>query len=81
MVKKSFESALARLEELTGELEQGGLSLETSLKKFEEGVALARFCSGQLAEAKARVNILLEKDGKLQEEPFADDDAGDRVLP
>jgi len=74
MAKKSFESALARLEELTGELERGGLSLEASLKKFEEGVALTRFCSGQLAEAKARVDILLEKDGKLQEEPFGDDE-------
>ncbi|MDR0478187.1 MAG: exodeoxyribonuclease VII small subunit [Desulfobulbaceae bacterium] len=74
MVKKTFESALARLEELTGELERGGLSLEASLKKFEEGVVLARFCSGQLAEAKARIDILLEKDGKLQEEPFRDDE-------
>ena len=72
MARKSFESALTRLEELTAELEQGGLSLEASLKKFEEGVALARFCSGQLAEAKARVDILLEKDGRLQEEPFGE---------
>ncbi|MDR3088550.1 MAG: exodeoxyribonuclease VII small subunit [Desulfobulbaceae bacterium] len=77
MAKKSFESALARLEELNRELERGDLSLEITLKKFEEGVGLARFCSEQLSEAKARVDILLEKDGGFQAEPFSERDGED----
>jgi exodeoxyribonuclease VII small subunit len=64
MAKKSFETALTRLEKITEELEDGELSLENSLKKFEEGIQLAEFCSEQLSEAKAKVELLLEKDGK-----------------
>ena len=64
MAKKSFEEALARLEEITVELEDGELSLEKSLKKFDEGIKLADFCNTQLIEAKAKVEILLERDGE-----------------
>ena len=49
MAKKTFEAALARLEQITEELEDGELSLENSLKKFDEGIKLAGFCNEQLA--------------------------------
>ena len=39
MVKKTFENAMNRLEQITAELEAGDLSLEKSLAKFSEGVA------------------------------------------
>jgi exodeoxyribonuclease VII small subunit len=81
MAKKTFEEALARLEEITHELEAGDLSLEKSLKKFDEGIKLAEFCSAQLAEAKAKVEILLEKDGKLESTPFEGVDGGDQGIP
>ena len=81
MAKKSFEEALARLEEITSELEEGELSLEKSLKKFDEGIKLADFCNSQLAEAKAKVEILLERDGRLEASPFAGADGGDQTLP
>jgi exodeoxyribonuclease VII small subunit len=75
MAKKSFEASLARLEEITGELEDGELSLEKSLKKFEEGIQLARFCNEQLAEARAKVELLLEKDGRIAAVPFNENDS------
>ena len=81
MAKKSFEEALARLEEITAELEDGDLSLEKSLKKFDEGIKLAEYCNAQLAEAKAKVEILLERDGRLEATPFAGADGGDQTVP
>jgi len=77
MAKKSFEDSLAKLEQITEELESGDLSLEESLKKFDEGVKLAEFCNRKLEEAQQKVNILLKKDGVRREVPFEDDDLPD----
>ena len=81
MAKKTFETALTRLEQITEELEQGELSLEQSLKIFDEGVKLAAFCNEQLADAKAKVEMLLEKSGKVETVPFEEQDFGDSALP
>ena len=80
MAKKTFESALARLEEITRELEEGELSLENSLKKFDEGIKLADYCNQKLTDAKTKVEILLQKDGKLKAEPFDEDESGNKEL-
>lgn len=75
MAEKKFEAALARLEEIVEELEQGELSLDQSLKLFEEGVKLARLCSTRLEEAERKVEILLkDRSGKLAAKPFEEDD-------
>lgn len=55
-----FEGAVSRLEELVGELERGELSLENSLRTFEEGVRLVRRCSEQLKSAELRIRQLEE---------------------
>ena len=70
MAKKSFEDSLAKLEEITEELESGNLSLEESLAKFDEGIKLTEFCNKKLNEAQERINLLLKKNGKLTEVPF-----------
>jgi exodeoxyribonuclease VII small subunit len=71
MAEKKFEAALARLEEIVGELEKGELSLEQSLKLFEEGIKLARICSARLEEAERKVEVLLkDKAGNLVKKPF-----------
>jgi len=70
MSKKSFEEALESLEQITMELENGGLSLEKSLKKFDEGIKLAELCNHKLEEAQQKVDLLLKKDGKLTSVPF-----------
>jgi exodeoxyribonuclease VII small subunit len=80
MAKKTFEAALARLEEITRELEDGDLSLDKSLKKFDEGVQLARFCNEQLEEARARVELLLQNNGEIEAVPFEEDEGGDQDL-
>jgi exodeoxyribonuclease VII small subunit len=75
MAEKKFEAALSRLEEIVAELESGGLSLEQSLKLFEEGVKLARICNARLEEAERKVEILLkDKGGKMTSKPFAEEE-------
>ncbi|RUM35325.1 MAG: exodeoxyribonuclease VII small subunit [Desulfobulbus sp.] len=70
MAKKTFESALAKLEQITTELEAGELGLEKSLKKFDEGVGLIAFCNEKLEEARSQVELLQKKNGRLSAVPF-----------
>lgn len=65
-----FEAALAELESLVGQLEQGELTLEDSLQQFERGVALVRTCQNTLREAEQKVEQLIERDGQLETAPF-----------
>jgi len=53
-----FEGGLKRLEEIVAKLESGNLPLDDSLKLFEEGVKLVRFCNERLAEAQQKVELL-----------------------
>ncbi len=69
--KISFEQAMERLEKLVEELEEGGTSLEDSLKKFEEGIKLSRLCSDKLKEAQKKIEILTQNvKGEPETEPF-----------
>lgn len=71
MAEQKFEEALARLEAIVSTLEAGNLPLEDSLKAFEEGVSLARFCAKQLEEAERRIEILTrDESGILRPQPF-----------
>jgi len=65
-----FEQSLAELQTLVERLENGELSLEDSLTAFEQGIRLTRDCQGALAQAEQKVQILLERDGELAQEPF-----------
>ncbi len=69
-----FETALAELEQLVANMEQGDLPLEESLKQFERGVTLTRACQQALKEAEQKVHILLEQSGAAQLEDFKYDD-------
>ena len=71
MPTKTFEDAINQLEQIVKELEAGELPLEKSIKKFEEGVRLSKWCSKKLDETEKRVAILLESEsGELKETPF-----------
>ncbi len=75
MATDKFEASLKKLEEIVTRLETGSLSLEDSLKAFEEGVKHSAFCSGRLDEAERRVEILLrQKDGSLKRQAFQSDE-------
>ena len=67
---KDFESAIAELETIVKQLEEGDLALEKSLALFERGVQLSRFCHSKLEEAERRVDILSER-GEIKAAPDA----------
>ncbi len=58
-----FEQALEQLEDLVTSMEEGDLSLEESLKAFEQGVKLTRECQTALKAAEQKVQVLLDEDG------------------
>jgi exodeoxyribonuclease VII small subunit len=70
MKEKGFEDAMKELEDIVKRLESGDLPLEESLKIFEEGVALSRYCFNKLEEAEKRVSILVKGEGETKREPF-----------
>lgn len=70
MAKKNFETALTRLEQITRELEEGELSLDNSLKKFDEGMKLVQFCNQKLDQSQKKIDILLDKNGTLSKVSF-----------
>lgn len=71
MAVEKFETALKKLEDVVRKLEGGELSLDDSLRAFEEGVKLAGFCSRKLNEAEKRVELLIkQKDGSYSREKF-----------
>ncbi len=72
-----FETALERLEEITGKLESGESKLEESLTLYSEGVEIAAFCSKTLAETEKKVTILKERNKQLFEEFFENGTADD----
>jgi exodeoxyribonuclease VII small subunit len=66
-----FEESLKKLETIVEQLEKGDLSLEDSLKLFEEGVALSATCKKELDAAEGKVQMLIkQRDGSLKAEPF-----------
>jgi exodeoxyribonuclease VII small subunit len=71
MAQKNFESSIKRLEEIVNDLEKGDLPLDDSLKVFEEGMKLIKFCSEKLEEVEQKVTMLVkEGDGKYSQHPF-----------
>jgi exodeoxyribonuclease VII small subunit len=75
-VKKeaTFEKDLEQLEAIVAALEEGGLSLDDSLKRFEEGVRLSRACEKTLTEAEKRIEILLKNTkGELEARELIED--------
>lgn len=65
-----FESALQELEELVDQMEKGDMSLEDTLKHFERGISLTRSCQQALKKAEQKVEILIQKSGNADLEPF-----------
>ncbi len=70
----TFEEIMKKLEEITMELENGDLDLEKSVSKFEEGMKLSKKCNEILENAEKRISVLIEKDGKLEEKNFIEEE-------
>lgn len=67
----TFEDALKKLEAIVEKLEKGDLSLEESIRLFEQGVELSAACKKELDAAEGKVQMLMkQRDGSLKAEPF-----------
>lgn len=66
---KSFEEMMQDLEKIAKDLEGGELSLDESVKKFEEGMEISKECSEILENAEKKISILVKNsDGDIIEE-------------
>lgn len=70
-----FETSLDELEGLVQRLEKGDLSLDDSLKAYEQGVGLFRRCQTALQEAELRVRLLTDAEDPTSATEFPDADA------
>ena len=70
----TFEESLVRLEQIVQAMESGKITLDESLKLFQEGPALIRGCEKLVDEAELRVTkVLAGEDGTPIEEVFVCD--------
>ena len=69
--KPTFEEALARLEVIAEQIEQGKIGLEESITQYEQGMALVKQCRDILSKAEHKIQKLQQlADGSLEARPF-----------
>lgn len=72
--KLSFEEALAQLETIAEQIEEGKIGLEESITQYERGMGLVKQCRDILTKAEHRIQKLQERaDGSLRTVPFQRD--------
>jgi len=76
MKKESYEDLLKRLEEITNKLEnEEEISLDESMKLFEEGVSISKKCNKEIENAEKKISILVQENDEIKEESFDNDEA------
>jgi len=70
MAREKFEDALEKLEQIVRRMEAGEMTLDESLKAFEEGIRLVRFMNARLDDAERRVELLLREGDLLTTKPI-----------
>ena len=71
MEELTFEEAIENLESIVNELENGKLTLDESVKKFEKGMKLSKYCNDILEKAEKDITVLIEEaNGGFKEEKF-----------
>ena len=69
--KMSFEKAMAELESIVSDLENGSIELEESIEKYQRGIQLKKHCDQKLKEANMKIDqIEIDKKGNVTEKPF-----------
>lgn len=66
----NFEELIEKLEEITNKLEKEQLSLDESVKLFEEGMKISKDCNSKLEDAEKRITILINDNNEIKEENF-----------
>lgn len=72
--EKSFEELMSNLEDITNKLEKETLSLDESVKLFEEGIAISKQCNSRLEEAEKKITILINQEDVIKEENFVSEE-------
>jgi len=67
-MEKTFEESINELEKIVMELESGNMTLDESMKRFEEGIKMSKHCTELLESAEKKITMILEKNGELVEE-------------
>ncbi|HOI75613.1 MAG TPA: exodeoxyribonuclease VII small subunit [Syntrophales bacterium] len=75
MAREKFEDALEKLEQIVRRMEAGEMTLDESLKAFEEGIRLVRLCNARLDDAERRVEVLLREGDQLAVKLFGGEDS------
>ncbi len=70
----NFEELMSKLEEITNKLEKDQLSLDESVKLFEEGMQISKECNSKLEDAEKRITILINQEDNIKEENFVPED-------
>lgn len=68
--EENFEDLMVKLEEITSKLETDKLSLDESVKLFEEGMEISKKCNEKIEDAEKRITILLKTNDEIKEENF-----------
>lgn len=68
--EQTFEASLEELEHLVDLLERGQLTLDESIETFEKGMELALLCNQKIEDSEKKVEVLMERSGKLVTGPF-----------
>ena len=67
----SFEEAIKKLEKIALSLENEKIELDESLKLYEEGVKLVRYCNKLIESAERKIKVLsVNADGEIEEKDF-----------
>lgn len=67
-----FEDYLKKLEKIVQQLEEGELTLDESVKLYEEGMSISKICLEKLNKAKQKIEQLVVEGGeKYSLKPFS----------
>ena len=69
-MEENFEELITKLEDITEKLESDKLSLDESVKLFENGIKISKKCNEKLEDAEKRITILLKSEDGIKEEDF-----------
>ena len=68
--EENFKELMNKLEDITNKLEKEQLSLDDSVKLFEEGMKISKECNSKLEDAEKRITILINEGDNIKEENF-----------
>ncbi|CAM3312021.1 exodeoxyribonuclease VII small subunit [Paenibacillus lactis] len=70
LMEISFEEAMAQLEQIVEQLEDGDVPLEKAIDLFQQGMKLSQMCSQKLEQVEQKIEMIFEEGGELKRRPF-----------